>query len=62
MMPIKKLAGIVVIFGVFGAALLWIKGASQTDGRDVQTVSASAKVPAPGPGQNKVVLKNLGMA
>ena len=60
-MPVKKWIIIVSVIAVSGIAFVWMKGASQTDGRDIRITSTSSNVPAPGPGQKKVVLKNLGM-
>lgn len=61
-MDIKKWIGIVIIIVVLGIAILWMRGASDVNGRDVQVTRVSSKIPAPGPGQKKVFLKNLGMA
>lgn len=61
-MPIKNSIIIVSIIAVYGTAFAWVKSASQTNGRDIQTAFAGSNVPLPGPGQKKVVLKTLGMA
>jgi hypothetical protein len=61
-MDIKKWIGIAVIIVVFGTAFVWMRGASPVNRPDVQLTQASSKIPAPGPGQTKVVLKNLGMS
>ena len=58
----NKWISLVIVIGVFSVGFLWIKGASQTDGRHVEIVSSSSSVPAPQVGQKKVVLKNLRMA
>ena len=60
-MNIKKWVSIVIGVGLLAIALLWMKGISQTTGRDVPTTYVSSSVPAPAPGQKKIVLKNLGM-
>lgn len=60
-MPIKRWVGIVILVGLVAIGLVWIKGISQTTGRDVPTTYVSSSVPAPAPGQKKVVLKDLGM-
>lgn len=60
-MHIKKWISIVIIIGIFVVAFVWMKGASQTTGRDIQLTYVSSNVPAPGPGQKKVLLKDLGM-
>ena len=53
-MHLKNWVGIVIVVGLLAFALVWIQG-------DSTTTSASSTVPAPGPDQKKVVLKNLGM-
>jgi len=60
-MPIKKWVSIVIVIGFLGVAFVWIKGQSQIPGRDAPTTYVSSSVPAPEPGQKKVVFKNLGM-
>lgn len=60
-MDTKKWLGIVIVV-VFALAFVWLKSASQPWAPGIQTVSAGSNVPAPGTGQKKVVLKNLGMA
>jgi hypothetical protein len=47
--------------GVAAAGYIWL-GATPTAQVNSSTSNVSATVPAPAPGQKKVVLKNLGMA
>jgi len=54
-MDIKKWIGIGIIIVVFGITFISIQ-------RDNASTAVSPSVPAPQPGQKKVVLKNLGMA
>lgn len=61
-MHIKKWLSIVIGVGLLAILFGWMSGTSQTIGRDILTLYASSNVPAPGPGQKKVVLKNLGMS
>jgi hypothetical protein len=61
-MDIKKWIGIVIIIVVLGIAILWMRGGSDVNGRDVQVTQLNSKLPAPTSGQKKVVLKNLGMS
>lgn len=61
-MDIKKGIGIAVMIVVFGIAFVWMRSASDVNGRDVQVSQVSSKIPAPGPSQTKVILKNLGMS
>ena len=59
-MNIKNVS-IVIGVGLLAIAFLWMKGISQITGRDVPATYVSSSVPAPTPGQKKIVLKNLGM-
>lgn len=61
-MHIKKWITFFIIIGFFGITFVWMKGASQTNGGGIQISQVSSNVPAPGPGQKKVVFKNLGMS
>lgn len=60
-MYIKKWVGVVIVVGFLGVAFVWIKGQSQIPGQDMPATYKSSSVPVPGPGQKKVVFKNLGM-
>jgi hypothetical protein len=57
----KSWALMVLGFGIAAAAYIWFD-AAPTAQVNSSASNASATVPAPGPGQKKVVLKNLGMA
>jgi hypothetical protein len=60
-MQIKKWLSLAIVTVAFGIAYVWIKGTPETNGRDAQVEPVSSNVPAPGPGQKKVLLRNLGM-
>lgn len=60
-MPGKIWIGIVIVVGLAAIGLVWTKRTSLTAERDIPYASVSSSVPAPAPGQKKVVLKNLGM-
>ena len=53
-MRLKNRVGIVIVVGLLTFAFVRIQG-------DSATTSVSSSVPAPAPGQKKVVFKNLGM-
>jgi copper chaperone CopZ len=66
---VRRWALVAFMIGIIAAGYLWLNGAPgiwQVGGSSLgpsgATVAASASVPAPGPGQQKVVLENLGMA
>lgn len=61
-MEVKTWISLAVLIGVLGIAFVWMKGTTQTSGQGIEISSTSSNVPAPGPGQKKVVLKNLGMS
>lgn len=52
-------AALLVVAIVLGS--LWVSGAFQTAQESESRADVAASVPAPGPGQNKVLLKDLGM-
>jgi hypothetical protein len=60
-MDTKKWFGIIIVV-VFGIAFMRMNSSSQTRNPELQMVSAGSTIPAPAPGQKKVVLKNLRMA
>lgn len=60
-MHVKKWVGIAIAIGLFAVVFVWMPGTSQTIGRDLPSSYASSNVPAPGPSQRKVLLKDLGM-
>ncbi|MBI2347434.1 MAG: hypothetical protein HYV05_02145 [Deltaproteobacteria bacterium] len=53
-MHLKNRVSIVIVVGLLAFGSVWIQG-------DSATTSVSSSVPAPAPGQKKVVLKDLGM-
>jgi hypothetical protein len=61
-MDIKKWIGVAIIIVVLGSTIFWMRAASDVNWRDVQVTQSNSKLPAPGPDQRKVILKNLGMS
>ena len=57
----KNRGWLVLGLGITAVTYIWLDATSSAQVNS-STSHASASIPAPGPGQKKVVLKNLGMA
>ena len=60
-MNLKKWLVLAILLAALVIAYSWTSGIFRASSEAISPTYVSPRVPAPGPGQNKVVLQNLGM-